>query len=402
MVFDPSAPVTRRFSMASLGSQMGLEEPSVPAPKVLGVPYLNGHTINPVFLSYYEKLGAHIIGEPISELRYNPLRKRYEQFFENLGLYRKEGSDEVGLLAYGAWACDFKCRTSNVNADRKMDIYQPIDPAFHDYVERMGADFTGFGLTEAYTAKDGNKEQVLENVVVAAYPDQKVDLRPLADKLSIQPETPRPYSGDPNNYFYATDGDKGYEIPKELWDYVLQHGGIEIFGPPITHYAPLFGTAYHQCFAKLCLAYNLSATDGARVRPEPLGYAYKVLYYGLEPVPTATSTPLPTIEGQREVVLQVWVRYPAIDSSQAQEVGAIVLENDLPIADGLLGLVLTLPDGRQQTYPFPPTNEKGMTGLRIPPITGSNGTLVPYRVCLEMQQGIRFCVAESFVIWNNP
>jgi opacity protein-like surface antigen len=34
--------------------------------------------------------------------------------------------------------------------------------------------------------------------------------------LSIQPEPPRPYSGDPNNYFYATDGDKGYEIPQEL------------------------------------------------------------------------------------------------------------------------------------------------------------------------------------------
>ena len=171
----------------------------------------------------------------------------------------------------------------------------------------MGADFTGFGLAEAYTADDGKKEQILENIVVAADPDQKVDLRPLSQMLSIQPEPPRPYSGDPDYYFYATDGDKGYEIPQELWDYIVEHGGIEEFGPPITHYGPLFGTAYHQCFTKLCLAFNLSPTDTSPVRPEPLGYAYKVLYYDTKPAPTAVPTQLPQDQGSHEIVLQVWV-----------------------------------------------------------------------------------------------
>jgi len=36
----------------------------------------------------------------------------------------------------------------------------------------------------------------------------------------------------------------------------VEHGGIEEFGPPITHYGPLFGTAYHQVFYQIVFGFN--------------------------------------------------------------------------------------------------------------------------------------------------
>ncbi len=83
----------------------------------------------------------------------------------------------------------------------------------------------------------------------------------------------------------------------------------------------------------------------------------------------------------------------------------MVLENDQPTADQLLDLSITLPDGSLKTYPFPPTNARGIAYLRIPPISGSNSTLVEYKACIDMQPAsanTRFCVGNNFVIWNNP
>jgi len=417
MVYDPSAPALRRFGMAPLGVQMELKEPSVPAPTLPGLRYINGHIISPDFLSFYEKLGANTVGNPLTEMRYNPLRRRYEQFFENLGIFRPEGTDKVGLLAYGAWVCDNQCRSGLHNKDALMDIHGFLDKTYGPFVKTMGTDFTGFPLTESYPGSDGNKEQILENVVLAADPNSNVSLRPLSEKLKILAEPPSEYSGDPSMYFFSTNGKDGYEIPNFIWDYITQHGGIENFGPPITHFSPLFGAAYHQCFQKICLAYYPGGS-GDQIRPEPLGYAYKVLYYDgkpklvVQPAVSAaetltttavlTTTATPAVKVERETTLQVWVRYPAVDSKQPQEVGVIVTENDKPVADKLLHLILTLPNGSLQSYLFPPTNEKGITNLRIPPIAGSNGTLILYKACMELQPEYKFCVGDNFVIWNNP
>jgi hypothetical protein len=404
LIYNPDAPALSLFRLAPLGLEMRVEEPPVPQPNQPGIPYMNGHTIHPDFMPLYEKLGPTTVGRPITELRYNPLRKRYEQFFENLGFYRLEGTDQIGLLAYGLWACDHSCREGGGSPDAEMDIQYYIDPLFHDYVNGKGADFTGFALTDLYLASDGKKEQILENVVLYEQSQGQVDLRPLAEKLSIYPETPRESSNDPNMYFYVVDGNKGYEIPKYFLDYITQHGGFETFGAPISHYAPFIGATYHQCFARLCLVYNPSAVEGAKVRPEPLGYAFKVLYYdgmNLTPVQSTTTPAPPQVPGT-EVLLQVWYQYPAIASNQAQEIGAVLTQNDQPVSNVILSLDVTHPDGSHESHLFPPTDNKGHTSLRIAPIDGSNSTLVPFKVCIEMQGGIKFCVGDSYVIWNNP
>jgi hypothetical protein len=298
MVFDPNAPANSRFRMAPLGLEMNVREPDTTPPSNPALHYLGGHTIAPDFYPMYELLGADMVGKPLGEEKFNLIRKRYEQYFENLGFYRIEGTTEVHLLAYGSWVCGTKCSEGTPLAQSTIDIQSYIDPVFQGFVTQRGADMTGFALTEAYATPDGKWEQILENVVLVAdsrINPQSVTLRPMSEKVHIMVEAPRSPVEDPQMYFYPVQENKGYEIPLYFWDYIQKHGGVQVIGVPITHYALLEGQIYHQCFTNLCLTYDLSAIEQAHVRPEPLGYAYRVLYYK-EPQQAGQPTDTPTTE----------------------------------------------------------------------------------------------------------
>jgi hypothetical protein len=302
MVFDPNAPANSKFRMAPLGLEMGVSEPETPPPSNPELHYLNGHTIAPEFYPMYELLGADMVGKPITEEKLNLIRKRHEQYFENLGFYRIEGTSEVHLLAYGTWVCRDKCSEGVPLAQSTIDIMSYIDPVFQGFVTQQGADMTGFALTEAYASPDGKWEQILENVVLVAdsrIDPQSVSLRPLSEKVHIMVEEPRSPVGDPQMYFYPVEENKGYEIPLYFWDYIQKHGGVQVSGPPVTHYTLLLGQVYHQCFVNLCLTYDQSAIEQARVRPEPLGYAYRVLYYNAPQQTSPSTTGVPTISVPR-------------------------------------------------------------------------------------------------------
>lgn len=473
LVFDPNAAPARRFQLQSLGVQMGLSEQPVPPPANPQLHYENGHVIYPDFYPLYEQLGAQMVGKPLTEVRFNLIRQRYEQYFENLGLYRLQGSAEVRLLSYGIWACG-DCTlpqgvTSASAESGKIDVKSSaaVDPAFRGFVEQQGAAFTGFALQNAGAAGDGQWEQILENVVLITGSQAgqgPVGLRPLSEALHIAPEAPRPYSGDANMYFYPVQGDLGYEIPTAFWDYIGQHGGTTVFGAPITHYGQLQGVIYHQCFRNLCLMYDQSANEQARVRPEPYGYAYKLLYGRPEPTAAPTATPAlpseqpgvvatvevvplkptappenapaptPTFDlglppsntggepvatqlpflpletptavnpaaQMREITMQVWGRYNVVSSQQAQEISVWITENDLPSPGVNTTLTIKLPDGSEQSFAMPPTGANGQSSLMLPLISGPDSTLVPYRACYQTSADTRMCIADFFMLWNNP
>jgi hypothetical protein len=293
LVFDPNAPANSKFRMAPIGQEMGVSEPETPPPSNPELHYENGHTIAPEFYPLYEKLGADMVGKPLTEAKLNLIRKRHEQYFENLGFYRIEGTTEVHLLAYGSWVCRDKCLEGSSLSQNSIDILSYIDPVFQSFVTQYGADMTGFALTEAFASPDGKWEQILENVVLVA--DSRIDsksvaLRPLSEKVHIGVEEPRRQGSNPEMNFYPVKENKGYDIPLYFWDYIQRHGGVPVIGVPVTHYSLLAGQVYHQCFTNLCLTYDSSAGEFARVRPEPLGYAYRVLYYSTKQEPTGAST----------------------------------------------------------------------------------------------------------------
>lgn len=434
LVYDPQAPSGQRFSFAPLGLELIVPEPPLPAPPPDSpLRYEGGHYIFPDFYPLHEQYGPRLAGKPLTEVRYNLIRDRYEQYFENLGFYRLKGQAEVRLLPYGVWACRERCNIAGLyNQSNIIDSagVGAIDATFRPFIEKFGSDFSGHVLRPAERNSQGQWQQIMENIVlVADGPNQAetVRLLPVSKLLDITPEAPRRARGDPDYYFYPVRGDqRGYEIPNFFLEYLQKHGGFAVSGAPIIHYSPLGDLFYHQCFENLCLYYNPSAPEGAQVRPEPLGFAYyshiskpkpspsPTLAPPTEASPVVSSTPSPTEESPtptlqlaptpswlREIAIQVWKRYRELRPSKAQQIGVWILENNQPKAGQQVELTLFMPDGSQPTFLLPLTNHQGHASLTLPPLQAPKGALIYFKVCLLISPEMRACVKDYFVIWQG-
>jgi hypothetical protein len=401
LVFDTSRSIRQRFTLAPLGVEMSVKEPPVPPPDESKYKYDGGHVIGPEFVQLFEKLGAYVVGEPLTEVRYNPIHRRYEQFFESVGFYRLEGSDQVKLLDYGAWACKGNCRqdlAAVISPDASIDQIARIDPTFAPFVDQWGADFTGFAISEPYLNSDGNWEQIFENVVLQANSPNdptSVTLRPLTRQLNIPIEAARKNSNLPDHKFYPKEGEKGYEIPDYFWEFLRLHGGMTLSGTPRTHLSPLNGSVLHQCFENLCLMYDPQAPPPGNVRPEPIGHGYKTLHQGGDETDAQSGA-------VSEFQINLWERYPYISPEQQQEIGVSLLSNSLPMKGVQPTLVLTLLDGKEMAVEMPETGADGHSSLRLAPIQGPSGSLIQYEVCLPVPPEQETCKEDSFVLWQTP
>ncbi len=420
LIYDPQAPAAERFGLAPLGLEMGLAEPPLPTPEVANSRYIDGHYIGIEFYDHFLELGGlQAVGRPLTEVHYDPVEQKSTQYFENLGFYRFDSDPpgEVRHLAYGAWKCDLDCR-SNPDEQAMILLPRPVPEPYAGLVSAIGSDLTGFALSDPYMTSDNRVEQVFENLVL--YVDtslpQQAQIRAIHQDLGILPDPLVGASPDPEMFFFTRDGDLGYNIPRDIWEYIAAHGGFETSGPPITELQPFRGQAYQQCFTNLCLQREPSGA----IRPVSLGYTYRQLRAGGEPTalptltPSATPEPSPTPEiaapitpvpsptHSRVVTIQVWVEHQTLEPEQEQEFGAAILENNAPLEGVQPVLVLTLPDGAAQPYVMPPTASDGQTRLRIPPITAGNGTLIPYEVCISASSGSKYCFRDNFLIWKTP
>lgn len=396
LVWDPRSPANQRFYLAPLGKDLNIPE-SANQPGAAGQEIIAPFA---EFAALYEKMGGlPFVGQAMTGIRYNPEKKRYEQYFENVGFYRLEGEskDQVRLLAYGAWKCDHACR-STAPANSLVAVHPEIDPIFQERVARLGVNFTGFPLTEAYLADDGQLEQVFENVVLVANRGEAlhVRLRDVPEQLGILAEPLVLADNRADLYFFPVQDTRGHNVPKYFLDFIAQHGGFELCGAPISEANQKENGGSRQCFTNLCLGYDPAASEGLSVRPESLGYSYKVMAY--RPI---MATPA-NGSGRREISMQVWESQPLLASGQEQEIGVILFENDRPLPNAMPVLTLTLPDGRRRDYPFSPSGPDGKTRLKLPPFEAANGVIFPYQICLAGQSGDKFCVKDSFLIWESP
>jgi hypothetical protein len=459
LVHDPEAPASQRFGLAPLAHDMGIGEPPVPPPAQQGARYVEGHIIYDEFVAFFDQLGGtRFVGRPLTEMHINSEKRRYEQYFENLGFYRLENDlpGTVRLLAYGAWKCDTSCRRTQLN-NNEVILPALVGPSFVEAVNRLGTNFTGFAISAPYLAADGSQEQIFENLVLFADNAQsgRILARPITSRLGYLPEALGSASPEPGMYFYPVQGDQGYNIPQAFLDYISQHGGIEITGAPISEALPVREGVLRQCYTNLCLEQHTSLNGNVNIRPTTLGYTYRAVAGQPAPqvpglvqptlIPTYPPTPLPTSapelpptgfptappealptladvlpavppEVTPEMIqpaptamttlptwtLQVWETFPTVSTVQSQEIGVSVLSNDLPQANIEPDLLLMLPNGEQRTYFMYPTGQDGVTYLVLDPIEAPSGTLIPYQVCILNSRGENFCVRDSFLIWEAP
>lgn len=408
LVYDPNAPLVQRYRLWDIGNSLALEGAGKPQAGDPSLIDLGGYLIWEEVVPIYKKLGAQILGRPLTGLLFNRERGRYEQFFENAGFYRNwaDAPGEVAWLPYGSWICAEKCpappgsEVIHIGLPPTPVALPPtgeINQAILAVAERLGSLYTGNRLSDAYQAADGLYEMVFENVVLFVEPQDlgQVRLRPLPSLVGIIPEPPVPQVLNvPGMRFYPVlGGDLGYNVPQYFVDFITLHSNFEFSGYPISEVHPKGQGSSYQCYQNLCLEYDANAPAEFRVRPSALGIEY---WNRL-----ATQLSEPQANTSR-LSIQIWERYPLLTPGQEQEIHVLVLDGNRPLENVSTSLWVQYPDGVENEFLLPPTDVNGLSWLKLRPITASDGTVVPYQVCLLGLMEKAVCYSESFVIWSAP
>ena len=395
LVYDPEAKAGENARLAPLGRDMGVAEPPSRQPET-SEEAAPTHAIDEKIQPLFQKLGgADVVGDPLTAVHENDDKGRYEQYFENLGFYwaKEDDQAEVHLLAYGAWKCDRHCR-HQTPLNSKIDLPTGSVTLFVRLVGAHGLDFTGLALTPPYITENGSLEQVYEHVVMLIEPaaPEVVRLLPLPEKVGVSRDILLPPDPAGEMYFYPEKDGLGYNIPAYFMEYIWQHGGLEFIGQPITQPATWDGKTFRQCFLNLCLQAQQTATGERQIQPEALGISYRELFYR----PDGAA---PSGEQAQDITIQMWERFPMVSPEQEQEIGVSVFSNGAPLADIAPEVDLLLPDGNIHQI-MPPTDEKGESLMRVGPLNIENGSLIPYKVCVDTPKGQRFCLMDSYLIWK--
>ena len=449
MVYDPLAPESERYQLAPLGTEFGVAEPPVEEPGDPNVRYVNGHVIFGEFVPFYERLGgAQFVGRPLTEARHNPEKNRIEQYFENLGFYRLDWDEpgKVRLIAYGAYACDQRCRYQVPSASipsRRGFLPEP----FASSASRLGLNLLGRTLSEPRVAEDGRLEVIFENVVMVMEPEaapeagptqpvqiarvwlpltmmdqaeviapevlgipefywlplvsnhlpatvEGIFLRPIVALLGIPSSPPVQRMLESLMAFFPVEGELGYNIPLYFMDWLERNGGMEASGPPTGEVFPVSVGVFRQCFTTLCLDFDPQAPQGMQLRPAPLGVTYKEKFF-------QEAGDFPADQSLDGVSLQVWEGKPFVGPDEVPEIYVAVEEAGVPLVKREPVLTLTLPDNSQLAIPMRPTDERGQTSARVGPVSAPSGTLIAYEVCLVRIDGQKLCRQDHFLIWDE-
>ncbi len=390
--YDASQPGGERLNFVPLGKNFGFSDPALPAPAQENdmVRYVNGHVIFAEFVTLYDQLGgARFVGLPITEVRLNTEKGRYEQYFEKMGFYRNLGEDnpQVKLLPYGLIACqsdeDDVCNAPLGDAVIEPQKYLP--QPFLQVAQRLGEDFTGAPLTQPYQNPQGMLEQVYENVVIALYPQdlRSVRLLPLPALVGVTPTAPVAPLPDDLMVFYPSSQSNqlGHNVPRPFVVYIATHGAEELSGEPVDELREVDGVR-RQCFENYCLDYDPSAPLGLQIHPAPLGYAYLQQQSAFQPV----------------FKVSVWESTPVLKAGDTQTLGVAVYNGvpNQPIVNAEPSITITLPDGKTSQQRLPPTAANGKTYLEFDE-TSQLG-LYSYEVCASQPGSEAVCVKESWYV----
>ncbi len=401
MAYDPNRAALKRYHFSPIASTEWQINGQVEPPPTDGDTfYVNGHKVWDEVLPFYEQFGADIIGVPLTGVKVNDLKQRYEQYFDGIGFYRNysDPPGKIHLMPYGDWMCGANCPYSSSDTSIPKPSYQrdytATEQVFLDAAESLGYGYTGEPLSSPALASDGNYEMVFENTALFIDPanGNLVRLRPLPSWLGIQTEKPgKEIVADGFSFFQVQEG-LGYNVPTIFFDYINTHGGPDYSGDPIGEFRQLDDGGYSQCFTNLCLEYHPNAPSELQVRPHSLGADY--LAGGTQP-----ATPGPAIAEALQI--NAWEDYPLIPSGGQQAIHVEATRNNTPASGIQVSILVTQPDGLTKTYTLAPTGEDGRSSIELDPIDGPNGAIVPYEVCVVGVVELQVCFSRSYTIWEQ-
>lgn len=379
------------YRLAPLGVTLGYtREAPLGQP---GAVTIDGYLSNDQIRRLYDVLKPEVVGRPLTNLRINPEQNRVEQYFENLALAAPLDDllAPAYTLPYGLAACPAECRTApEDNIRTETETY---DEPFHTLVETIGRETLGQKLAGPYALDEGGEEIVFENgVLYSSANGQVASLRPIPEQVGVQRTPPVRSFGIPQAKFIAVDtfNNLGYDIPMTIFDYIEARGGLRTFGMPITTFAKDDMTGiYSQCFQNFCLLYDPSAPDDEKVRPQPLGQAYRALFGA-----TAASNGLASFHLSADLTSE-YTDEGVILTLTAKTLLALEPGPGIP-----LRVRVEYPDGSRAELDMGPTNENGDAFLRLAPLRIENGKLMYFEICTTPPSG-EICVKEEHLFWGN-
>lgn len=408
LIFDPKGDAANTIQLESIGNQLGITEKPLHRPKNLpeGWLYINGHVVPKEFADVFIKLGGiERVGNPITEVHFNQYYRRYEQYFENLGLYRLKSDpiEVVYSLGYGEWLCGELCVQGNDGND-KIDINLAEEKLFLDFILKVGSEFSGYIIEENLV--DGSYEALLKNMFIKVEPGNpgQVKILPLSEMVGVQPDPPYQPMELPDMVFVPVDDQgRGFHVHKIVYEYIQSHGGLEISGKPIDK-METSGTIYRQCFTNMCILVDPNS-DYEQVFPEALGYRYQRVFHRQEISIKETIDSVKSAENSYLILpdgeLRVWEKFPSLPQDQVQ---VIHIEKRIKAGQTsrkMEGRLILQPPGQVEIVKNFKIPSEGNIELALPAIVVENATLIPYMVCV-FSDGQPDCLESEFVIWNSP
>lgn len=405
MCYNPTQPENERFYLAALGVQMGVHDDPVlvsrPESRMVA-----GYEVYAEFVQRFDNFqGTRYAGRPLTQLRYNESQNRIEQYFENIGFYRRldAPAGQVELIPYGRIQCEQICQTGPELATYAMlGGEADVPQVFTTQLMRIqGVQMIGQPMTTPYRTADGGIEQVYERAVLYA-PDgdvTRMQFKPVPLILGLAFTLPAEKLNDDRMVFYQTQDRLGYNVPRIFDAMIAKRGGMEISGKPISEIIKVDGhNLYRQCFENYCLDYDPAAPESLRIRLAPVGARY-IEQFGLQSYAVRQF-----IFSPESVEMGVGELKPQIASHDTQEIVLVLLQraDRRPIAGVTASARIFLPDGQVLALQLPATGANGIASLLVPPQPGvANGSLIPYEVCLDVPSETPLCMSEAYLVWNS-
>lgn len=402
MCYNPLLPQQNRYYLAPLGEKLTQTDTPQPITGSGRSRVVNGYIIFDEFVPLYDHLyGERYVGRPLSQVRFNQAQNRYEQFFENLGFYRRldEPAGQVHLVPYGAARCGLDCNA-------RTDLGAAVGPAsmpeiYLSQINRLGGTAVfGPALTAPFTLPDGTIVQVYERAVFSAPHGDLSDfgLKPAPLILGTAFSLPSPRINDSRMVFHPVQGNLGYNVPVIFDQFIARHGNTEISGRPVSEIMKVDGqNLYRQCFENYCLDFDPSAPPELAIRLASIGQAF-IDHYHLD-----TSVPQKFIFARETVLLEIGEASPQVAVGEPQTFYLVVLQrhNHQPLPGVRAILSVFLPDGSVVDLDFPATGADGKAGVVLAPQDDiPNGSVVPYQVCLDIDSQQPICDTETYLVWN--
>jgi hypothetical protein len=408
MSYDPAS---GQVSFEPLGLDLGLDQlPVLPwaGDKPEDGLIVGEFIIHPAFVPLYLSLGPDLVGLPVTQPFANNSSNRFEQHFENLGMFYRLDDPEkrVALLKYGLVQCG-DCGPQQNPGLTNAIIQEPItEPFFYQQMAQwsISMSVTGDVVDGPLDVVDGSTELVLEYMALSAR-DGVMQILPLPVLMGLK---------DPNYYdpiglselvFIPIKDGAGHNVLRVFDIFIRQNGGYVVSGQPITELISVNPEIrqIRQCFENYCLDYLPDLPDH-RVRPVRLGARY--LEQGFTAyVEEKDGSEVTANQVQRHInpfTLLVWEHPTVVDSQTPETISVMVALENTPQPGLEIILSVTYPDGTEAVITMPPTEENGITSFTLDPVQGENGDLVFYETCLLVQGETQLCVEQTFMIWGNP